>query len=118
MGERIEGGEGKIEGSEGIHSVLHSVSNTCFLRHCCHIQYERPTPYNWKQNEKFVIKSKLSFFAKVVKSEEYLFYIQWNPAPRHPPIRQCPPIRHFKKVPSTFSVVLSTLALRHFPSKA
>ncbi len=44
--------------------------------------------------------------------------VQWNPAPRHPPIRQSPPIRHSSKNPSTFSIVLSILALRHFHSKA
>ena len=44
--------------------------------------------------------------------------LQWNPAPRHPPVRQWPPIRHFLKILRSFSIVLSILAIRHFQSKA
>ena len=37
--------------------------------------------------------------------------LQWNPVPRHPPIRQCSPIRHLRKTLWSISVVLSILAL-------
>ena len=39
------------------------------------------------------------------------YRIQWNPTPRHPPIRQCSPIRHLRKIHWSLSAVLSILTL-------
>ena len=35
--------------------------------------------------------------------------LQWNPAPRHPPIRQCPHIRHLLKIPKNHLVPWNAL---------
>ena len=35
-----------------------------------------------------------------------MIYMQWNPAPRHPPIWQYPPIRHLLKTPRSYFLPL------------